>query len=123
MLIYPAYVASAGRKREQPVIRAEEKPGPVFFVQAADDKLGPENSIEFFLALKKAGVPGELHVFQQGGHGFGMVKPGKPVNDWPARCAEWLRAQGWLEQRQPMASFPHIQVVTGWALGCRLWPD
>ena len=99
VLIYPAYLASAEREREQPAIRAEEKPGPVFFVHAADDKLGPENSIEFFLALKKAGVPGELHVFQQGGHGFGMLKQGKPVNEWPTRCAEWLHAQSWLEHR------------------------
>ena len=99
VLIYPAYLTGAEREREQPVIRAEEKPGPVFFVHAADDKLGPENSIAFFLALKKVGVPGELHIFQQGGHGFGMLKQGKPVNDWPVRCAEWLRAQGWLEQR------------------------
>ncbi len=98
VLIYPAYLASTAgeREREQPVIRAEEKPGPVFFVHAADDKLGPENSIELFLALKKAGGSGELHVFQQGGHGFGMLRQGKPVNDWPARCAEWLRTQGWL---------------------------
>jgi acetyl esterase/lipase len=99
ILIYPAYLSTAERQREQPVIRAEEKPGPVFFVHAADDGLGPENSIEFFLALKKAGVPGELHVFQQGGHGFGMLPQGKPVNAWPARCAEWLQAQGWLKPR------------------------
>ncbi len=99
VLIYPAYLSGGEREREQPLIRAEEKPGPVFFVHAADDKLGPENSIEFFLALKKAGVSGELHVFRQGGHGFGMLKQGKPVNDWPARCADWLRAQGWLESR------------------------
>ena len=96
VLIYPAYLASADRQRDQPVIRPEEKPGPVFFTHAADDKLGPENSIEFFLALKKAGVPGELHVFQQGGHGFGMLKQGKPVDAWPVRCAEWMKAQGWL---------------------------
>ena len=99
VLVYPAYLAGADSGQKQPLIRAEEKPGPVFFVHAADDKLGSENSIEFFLALKKAGVPGELHVFQQGGHGFGMLKQGKPVSDWPARCAEWMRAQSWLEFR------------------------
>jgi acetyl esterase/lipase len=99
VLIYPAYLAASERQREQPAIRPDQKPGSVFFVHAADDKLGPENSIEFFLALRQAGVPGELHVFQQGGHGFGMLRQGKPVNDWPARCAEWLRAQGWLAPR------------------------
>ena len=99
VLIYPAYLATTERQREQPVIRADQKPGPVFLVHAADDQLGPENSIEFFLALKKAGVAGELHVFQQGGHGFGMLRQGRPLNDWPARCAEWMRAQGWLERQ------------------------
>lgn len=96
VLVYPAYLARAERQREQPTVRAEEKPGPVFFVHAADDGLGPENSLEFFLELRKAGVAGEVHVYQQGGHGFGMLKQGKPVNDWPARCGEWMKAQGWL---------------------------
>ena len=50
-----------------------------------------------YLALKKAGVPSELHVYAAGGHGFGMHKNGKPVNDWPARAADWLKQQGWLE--------------------------
>jgi len=99
ILIYPAYLAAAERQREQPVLRPEQKPGPVFLVHAADDKLGPENSLEFFLALKQAEVPAELHVFQQGGHGFGMLRRGLPVHDWPARCAEWLRANGWLTPR------------------------
>ncbi|MBP9902095.1 MAG: alpha/beta hydrolase [Verrucomicrobiota bacterium] len=99
VLIYPAYLASTEREHEHPVIRSGEKPGPVFLVHAADDQLGPENSLEFFLSLKKAGVPGELHVFQQGGHGFGILPQGKPVNDWPALCAQWLRTQGWLAPR------------------------
>jgi acetyl esterase/lipase len=99
VLVYPAYLAAAERQRERPVLRPEQKPGPVFLVHAADDKLGPENSLEFFLALKQAGVPAELHVFQQGGHGFGMLRRGLPVHDWPARCADWLRANGWLTPR------------------------
>jgi acetyl esterase/lipase len=96
ILIYPAYLTAAERQRAQPVIREEQKPGPMFLVHAADDRLGPENSIEFFLALKRAGVPAELHVYQDGGHGFGMLRRGRPVHDWPARAAEWLRANGWL---------------------------
>jgi len=96
ILVYPAYLAAPDRQRDRPQIRSEQKPGPVFLVHAADDQLGPENSIEFFLDLKRAGVPGELHVYQQGGHGFGMLKRGQPVHDWPARCAEWMRVQGWL---------------------------
>ena len=97
VLVYPAYLAAPDRQRDKPVLRPDQKPGPVFFVHAADDALGPENSIEFFLELKRAGVPGELHVYQQGGHGFGMLKRGQPVHDWPARCAAWMDAQGWLK--------------------------
>lgn len=96
VLVYPAYLADPDRQRDKPQIRADQKPGPVFFVHAADDQLGPENSIEFFLDLKRAGVTSELHVYQTGGHGFGMLRRGQPVHDWPARCGEWMRAQGWL---------------------------
>lgn len=96
ILIYPAYLATPDGRFTRPTLRDEQKPGPVFLVHAVDDRLGPEHSLEFFLALKQAGVPAELHLYQQGGHGFGMLRRGLPVNDWPARCAEWLRANGWL---------------------------
>jgi acetyl esterase/lipase len=98
VLVYPAYLADPDRLRDKPQIRADQKPGPVFLVHAADDKLGPENSIEFFLELKRAGGPAELHVYQQGGHGFGMLHRGEPVHEWPARCADWMRTQGWLDR-------------------------
>jgi acetyl esterase/lipase len=62
-----------------------------FLVQAADDHLDAgDNSIRFFLALRKAGVPAELHVYESGGHGFGMRKSGKPVAAWPDVLAAWL---------------------------------
>lgn len=96
ILIYPAYIADPKRAEERPIVRDEEKPGPVFFAHAADDRIGPENSIELFQALRRAGVPAELHVFQDGGHGFGMLRKGRPINDWPQRCAEWMGSQGLL---------------------------
>jgi acetyl esterase/lipase len=93
ILLYTAYLADPQRSRPVPVIREDEKPGPVFLVHAHDDRLTPENSVQFYLALKKAGVGAELHVYQEGGHGFGMLRSGKPVNDWPQRCEDWLRTQ------------------------------
>jgi hypothetical protein len=49
-----------------------------------------------YLALKKAGVPAELHVYAKGGHGFGLRPSGRPCSTWPQRCAEWMKAQGFL---------------------------
>ncbi|GEM_PF-2772323 len=92
ILVYPAYLASKDGP-PPPVVRAEEKPGPVFLVHADDDRLSSENSLQFYLALKRTGVGAELHVYQQGGHGFGMLPRGLPVHAWPSRCEEWLRAQ------------------------------
>lgn len=96
ILIYPAYIADPKRAEDKPSIRDEEKPGPVFFVHAADDRIVPENSIELFQALRRAEVPAELHVFQDGGHGFGMLRKGHPINDWTQRCEEWMGSQALL---------------------------
>jgi acetyl esterase/lipase len=52
-----------------------------------------------YLALKRAGVPAELHVYATGGHGFGLRPTSQPCSTWPARCEEWLRNQKWLEKR------------------------
>jgi acetyl esterase/lipase len=65
-----------------------------FLVHAADDRLDAgDNSVRFFLALRKAGVPAELHVYADGGHGFGMRKNGKPVAAWPEALAAWMAAK------------------------------
>jgi dipeptidyl aminopeptidase/acylaminoacyl peptidase len=53
-----------------------------------------ENSVMLYLALKRAGVPAELHVYAAGGHGFGLRPSKLPASQWPKRCEEWLRAQG-----------------------------
>jgi len=75
---------------------------PVFLVSGTDDKGVPvENSVRFFLAMRKAGVPVEMHLFQHGAHGFGM-KTGAdtgPVAGWPALCEKWMRFNGWLPAR------------------------
>ena len=65
-----------------------------FMVHAGDDPHSAAGSARLYLALKQAGVPAELHVYAGGGHGFGMLDRGSPVCQWPARCADWLRSQG-----------------------------
>jgi acetyl esterase/lipase len=68
---------------------------PTFLVHATDDKTVPvENSINFYLACKKARVPAEMHIWQKGEHGFGLGRPGTPVSRWPVLCADWMNKMG-----------------------------
>jgi len=71
---------------------------PVFLVHSSDDHTVPvQNSIDFYLACVEAGVPAELHVYEKGGHGYGMRADRCPAaGDWPGRCERWLRQRGLL---------------------------
>jgi acetyl esterase/lipase len=64
---------------------------PAFLVQAANDKIVPvANSINYFMALQKHGVKAEIHIYQEGGHGFGMDNP-TTTDKWMDRCYNWLK--------------------------------
>ncbi len=66
---------------------------PTFLVLADDDKsVVPRNSIEFYLKLKEYNVPSEIHIFQEGGHGFGIRKNNIPADKWPELFYNWLKA-------------------------------
>lgn len=67
---------------------------PVFFLVAHDDKSNPIEAAMLYLEYKKRDLSAELHICAKGGHGFGMRKDGKPINDWPLRCAEWMKSLG-----------------------------
>ena len=70
---------------------------PMFFAVAHDDKSNPIEATRLYLEYKKLNLPAELHIFTKGGHGFGMRKDGKPINEWPQRCAEWMGVMGYLK--------------------------
>lgn len=70
---------------------------PVFFLVAHDDKTNPIEAAMLYLEYKKRDLSAELHICAKGGHGFGMRKDGKPINDWPQRCAEWMKSLGFLD--------------------------
>lgn len=75
---------------------------PTFLVHANDDNaVPPENSVNFYLALRRAKVKAEIHIYEKGGHGFGLGRKGMPVASWPARCADWLRGMKLLEKAKP----------------------
>jgi acetyl esterase/lipase len=69
-----------------------------FIAMAADDPVRVENALYYALALRKAKVPVELHVYPSGGHGYGLRRRAEaPVTTWPDRAADWMRGQGWLK--------------------------
>lgn len=66
---------------------------PTFLVLADDDKVvPPRNSIEFYLKLKENDIPAEMHIFNKGGHGFGITKHNIPADNWPNLFYDWLKA-------------------------------
>ncbi|HSD08070.1 prolyl oligopeptidase family serine peptidase [Flavobacterium sp.] len=72
--------------------QVNEQTPPTFLVHATDDKAVPvENSINYYLALKKNKISAEMHLYQNGGHGFGLGTKGTNT-DWPAACKSWLVA-------------------------------
>lgn len=69
---------------------------PTFLVHAADDNgVKPENSISFFQALLRYGIPAELHIYEKSGHGFGLHLK-KTNEQWMERCKNWMQVNGWL---------------------------
>lgn len=68
---------------------------PMFLAAAADDPDVPvENTTEMFAALRRVGAPVEMHVFERGGHGFGLGNPGEPLSAWSALLLAWGRSRG-----------------------------
>jgi len=98
VLVYSAYAydEKAGRLRED--VTVPKNAPPLFFVHAFDDPIPVQNSLLLAAEAKKSGVPAEVHVYDTGGHGYGLrPQPDKPVTTWPARCAEWMARNGWLQ--------------------------
>jgi acetyl esterase/lipase len=91
VLIYPAWLVDGKSPGLVPEVRVSAQTPPTFFIHAGDDKIVAESSIQMHLALRQAKVPTELHVFADGGHGFGMRPSAHAIAGWPRLCEGWLR--------------------------------
>jgi acetyl esterase/lipase len=90
-IIYPGYLALADQNyAPNPDIHPTGQTPPTFLVQAEDDPVHVENAVVYFLALKNAKVPAELHIYAQGGHGYGLRRTALPVTTWPQTAEIWL---------------------------------
>jgi acetyl esterase/lipase len=92
VIVYPGYLALSEQNfAANPEINVTEKTPPSFIVQAEDDPVHVENSTVYFLALKNAKVPAEMHIYANGGHGYGLRRTDLPVTGWPKLVETWLQ--------------------------------
>ncbi|HWY02275.1 MAG TPA: alpha/beta hydrolase [Candidatus Acidoferrum sp.] len=92
VIIYPGYLALAEQSfAPNPEIHVSSQTPPSFIVQAEDDPVHVENSTVYFLALKNAKVPAEMHLYANGGHGYGLRRTDLPITDWPTLVQTWLQ--------------------------------
>src|SRR5271157_217891 len=93
VIVYPGYLALPDQNfAPNPDIVVTGKTPPSFIVQAEDDPVHVENATVYFLALKNAKVPAEMHIYAQGGHGYGLRRTALPVTTWPRSVETWLRS-------------------------------
>ncbi|MDB5388391.1 MAG: alpha/beta hydrolase [Planctomycetaceae bacterium] len=78
-----------------------ETPPTFLFHTSADTGVPPENSVVFYMALRAKGVPGEMHIYEKGGHGVGLAANDPVLSTWPVRCAAWMDARGFLKAAAP----------------------
>jgi acetyl esterase/lipase len=92
VIIYPGYLADENNSfLDKLDIHPTADTPPSFIGQAEDDPVHVENSTTWFLALKKAKVPAELHLYAEGGHGYGLRPQAKwPITYWPKAVEVWL---------------------------------
>jgi acetyl esterase/lipase len=74
-------------------LHVTDKTPPTFLVTTSDDPIKAENSINFYIAMRKAKAPAELHIYEQGGHGYGVRKSKASASGWPENCMNWMKSR------------------------------
>ncbi len=91
VIVYPGYLAMEEQNfAPNAEITVTDKTPPAFIVQAEDDSVHVENAMVYFMALKNAKIPAELHIYAEGGHGYGLRRTTLPVTAWPQLVETWL---------------------------------
>ena len=90
--VYSGYLKMKDKDELAPGLRIPTGTPPIFLVHGGEDLISPpENSVLLYLALKRAGIPAELHIYAGTAHDFGVRTNEHPYSKWTARCADWLR--------------------------------
>jgi len=97
ILIYPGYLTVREQNDQvAPELKITTETPPTFMAMTQDDPVRVESVLMYGLALKRAGVPFELHTYPVGGHGYGLRPSTNSVATWPARAADWMRSRALL---------------------------
>lgn len=91
VLIYPAYLADKNTLELSPEIRVTKDTPQAFIAQTLDDVHYEASSVGYFLALRKLGVKVDFHMFEKGGHGYGLNLKNEPVSEWGNLLKTWLK--------------------------------
>jgi acetyl esterase/lipase len=103
VLIYPGYLTMKEEgDKLPPELKITTNTPPAFIAMSEDDPVRVESALIYALALKKANVPFELHVYPTGGHGYGLRRTQELVTTWPERLADWMRVRGLFERKEKL---------------------
>lgn len=91
-ILYPGYLADESKGFSfSPNLPVTADTPTTFLLQAEDDGAHVENAVQYFMALKQAKVPAELHIYAEGGHGYGLRRTALPITAWPDLVDTWLK--------------------------------
>jgi acetyl esterase/lipase len=97
--VYPGYLKAKDKAELASGLHIPAGTPPIFLAHGGADIISPpEHSALMYLALKRAGIPAELHIYAGAAHDFAVRKVDHPCSTWTERCIDWLRDQGFLER-------------------------
>jgi acetyl esterase/lipase len=100
---YSGYLKAKDKDELAPGLRIPADTPPIFLVHGGADIIStPEHSLFMYLALKRAGIPTELHIYAEAAHDFAVRPSDRPCSTWTRSCIDWLKNQGLLPK--PRAS-------------------
>jgi acetyl esterase/lipase len=98
--VYSGYLKAKDKDEVAPGLRVPKETPPIFLAHGGADLVSdPAHSVVMYQALKRAGVPAELHIYAGAAHDFGVRASDRPCSTWTRSCADWLRDQGFLKPR------------------------
>ena len=101
---YSGYLKAKDKDSIPATIQIPPATPPIFLAHTTDDSISdPDNSVFMYLALKRAKIPVEMHLYATGEHDFGVRQNDKLPSSWTQLCVKWLRSQNLLKSEQPAA--------------------